>query len=293
MKLSKVVILVSTLLYSFCASAVSQRLIDDPAIVGELYYTEGRLNQPVIMILGGSGGGDFVKKYAVVRVSVNELVSKGYAVLSLSYFDQESQSSRIPASLKRVPLEYFEQAFNWVQTQPDLKKNSIAVYGTSRGGELALLLASKFEFVDLVVAAVPSAYVWSSYDRYRTDDEYLNLIKIDPCQSAWTWNGKDIPNICLKYYANYTPWHNVIENKRLVEKFSIPVENSSAAILLTSALYDTVWPSTEMSNRIISKLQNAQYAYPFKHISYHDNHFVHTRSWPDVLEFIEFHYPFQ
>ncbi len=291
MRLSKAVMLVSTLLCSFCASAVSQRSIDDPAIVGELYYTEGRMNQPVIMILGGSGGGDFVEKYAVVRVSVNELVSKGYAILSLSYFDQESQSSRIPTSLKRVPLEYFEQAFNWVQTQPELKKNSIAVYGTSRGGELALILASKFAIIDLVVAGVPSAYVWSSYDRYRTRKDILKLIKTDPCQSAWKWKGKDVANICLKYSVNYKPWYNVIDNKELVEGFLIPVEKSSAAILLTSARYDTVWPSYEMSKQIMSKLDSSNYAYPYKHISYRSDHFIHTRSWPDVSEFIELHYP--
>ncbi len=291
MTLSKIVILVSTLLCSFYVSAIAQRPVDDPAIVGKLYYTEGRLNQPVVVIFGGSGGGDFIEKFAAVRVSANELVRKGYAVLSLSYFDQESQATRIPASLKRVPLEYFEQAFNWVQTQPDLKKNSIAVYGTSRGGELALLLATKFEIIDLVVAGVPSAYVWNAYDRYRTREDILNLIKTDPCQSAWTWQGKDIANICLKHSINYEPWYSVIDNKALVEEYFIPVEKSSAAILLTSARYDSVWPSYEMSKRIMSRLDSSNYAYPYKHINYREDHFVHTRSWPDVAEFIELNYP--
>lgn len=278
-------------LFSFCSYAVSHRLIDDSSIVGELYYTDGRLNQPVIVILGGSGGGDFVSKSAEIQISVNELVGEGYAVLSLSYFDQEKPSEHIPASLTRVPLEYFEQAFNWVQTQNDLKKNTIAVYGTSRGGELALLLASKFEIIDLVVAGVPSAYAWSSYDRYRTEEEYLNLLKTDPCQSSWTWKGKDIANICLKYSASYSPWYTVIENEELVAPFIIPVENSSAAILLTSGRYDMVWPSYEMSNRIMLSLEAAHYTYPYRHFSYRDGHYLHTRSWPDVFEFIEEHYP--
>ncbi len=291
MRLFKTSILFATALTSFYSFAVSHRTVDNPAIVGELYYTEGRLNQPVIMILGGSEGGDFVTKSAVIRISANELVRKGYAVLSLSYFDQESPSKPIPASLTRVPLEYFELAFNWVQTQDDLKKNTIAVYGTSRGGELALLLASKFEFVELVVAGVPSAYAWSSYDRYRTEEAYLNLLETDPCQSSWTWGGKDVANICLKYSDNYSPWYKVIENEDLVEPFMIPVENSSAAILLTSARYDTVWPSYEMSNQIMSRLESSNYSYPFKHKSYLSDHFLHTRSWPDVSEFIELHYP--
>ncbi|NOH99277.1 acyl-CoA thioester hydrolase/BAAT C-terminal domain-containing protein [Vibrio sp. 99-70-13A1] len=264
------------------------RVIDDPSLVGTLYYSEGETQQPVVAIWGGSGGDDFSDR-AVVKQSVEMLVENGYAVLALTYFDFDRQSGAIPNALYRVPLEYFGHAFRWVQKQPDLKKNTIAVYGVSLGGELALLLASKFEIIDLVVAGVPSAYAWGSNDRNRTEKDWIELMETDPCQAAWA--GKDIPHICNQLLVSYEPWYSVIENSKLVEGAFIPVERSSAAILLTSASHDYVWPSKEMSERIMSRLEEKEYSFPFKHLSYRSTHDVHSRSWPDIFDFISLHYP--
>ncbi|MGF1712840.1 hypothetical protein L4C37_20040 [Vibrio kagoshimensis] len=286
----KVILMAFIAIVSFKCIAMSERVIDDPTLIGTLYYTDGKKEQPVVAMWGGSGGGDFSDS-AVVKQSVEMLVERGYAVLALTYFDFNSQSKVTPQALNRVPLEYFGDAFRWVQKQPDLKKNTIAVYGVSRGGELALLLASKFEIIDLVVASVPSAYAWGSYDRNRTDKDWIELIKTDPCQAAWTWAGKDIPHICNQLLGSYEPWYNVIDNRELVEGSFIPVERSSAAILLTSASHDYVWPSKEMSERIMSRLEEKEYSFPFKHLSYRSTHDVHSRSWPDIFDFISLHYP--
>lgn len=283
----KIVIFLILSLSVFNSFAISHRTVDEPGIVGLLYYTEGKLEQPVVAIWGGSGGGIFDGIY----LSLEELVENGYAVLTLAYFDPKSSSKIIPNTLKRVPLEYFERAFNWVQNQPDLKKGTLAVYGTSRGGELALLLASKFNFIDLVVAGVPSSYVWGAYEENKTEAEGVEMNNTDPCRSAWTWKGKDIPSICNKDLENYTPWYSVIDNQELVKDYLIPVEQSSAAILLTSGINDAVWPATKMSDQIISRLESRKYAYPFKHIAYPLGHNIYNKSWHDVLSFIKLHYP--
>ena len=287
MRFIKRIIVLSLLLSSFNCFAMSHRAVDDPELLGVLYYTEAKLEQPVIVILGGSGGGYMGSLF----FSLQTLVENGYAVLTLAYFDPTNTSKVIPNSLKRVPLEYFERAYNWVQNQPDLKKGTLAVYGTSRGGELALLLASKFNFIDLVVAGVPSSYVWGSFDENMTEEEYLEMIKTDPCQPAWTWQGKDVASICKRDSGKYDPWYDIIENTELVKDYLIPVENSSAAILLTSGTYDQIWPSTKMSEQIISRLESRKYAYPFKHIAYNAGHFIYNKSWNDVFNFIKLHYP--
>lgn len=274
MRFIKRIIALSLLLSSFNCFALSQKMVDDPDVLGVLYYTEGKLDQPVVVIWGGSGGG-FLDN---IFFSLQALVENGYAVLSLTYYDPNSHSKVVPNSLKRVPLEYFGRAFDWVQKQPNLKKDTLAIYGTSRGGELALLLASKFKIVDLVIAGDPSSYVWGAFDDNWTEEEYLEMIKTDPCQPAWTWQGEDVASICHKDVVNYDPWYDVIENTELVKDYLIPVENISAPILLTSGINDSVWPATKMSEQIIAKLELKKYPYPFKHISYNAGHYVYNKS---------------
>lgn len=291
MSLQKQLAICFLLFVSFNCLAMSERPVDVSGVAGTLYYTEDKLAQPVIAVWGGSDGGDFVRKYPTVMASVRELVKYGYAVLSITYFDPTGISKNIPRELKRLPLEYFERAFNWVQKQPDLKGNTLAVYGMSRGAELALLLASKYDIIDVVVAGVPSSYVWGSYDMFRSHEEWSIILQTDPCQAAWTWKGQDIPNICHNYQLDYNPWHKIIENTKLVNDYAIPVEKGTAAVLLTSGIYDEVWPSKQMSERIISRLESNKYTYPYKHMSYGTGHNVYSNSWRDVFSFIKSHYP--
>ena len=291
MSLQKQLAICLLMFVSFNCFAMSERSVDVTGVVGTLFYTEGKLEQPVVAVWGGSDGGDFVRKNPAVMASVRELVKYGYAVLSITYFDPTGRSKELPRELKRIPLEYFEQTFAWVQKQPDLKKNTLALYGTSRGAELALLLASRYDIVDVVIAGVPSSYVWGSYSMFWVRKDWSAILQTDPCQAAWTWQGKDIANICHNYQLNYNPWHKIIENTNQVKNYAIPVEKSTASVLLTSGIHDDVWPSAQMSERIISRLELNNYTYPYQHISYGTGHGVHSNSWQDVFSFIRSHYP--
>ncbi len=94
-----------------------------------------------------------------------------------------------------------------------------------------------------------------------------------------------------KAVANYNPWWEVIYADEEIKPFAIPVENMSAAVLLLSGKKDKIWPSTEMSKRIIQRLEDNQYDFPFQHISYDAGHNIRVGSWPDLLQFIKKHYP--
>ena len=113
------------MLVSVNCLALSERVVDVSGVVGTLYYTEGKLKQPVVAMWGGSDGGDITRKYPMVMASVRELVEYGYAVLSVTYFDPTGRVKDIPRELKRIPLEHFEHVFNWIQRQPELTKNTL------------------------------------------------------------------------------------------------------------------------------------------------------------------------
>lgn len=204
----------------------------------------------------------------------------GYSILTLAYFDYKSRGE-LPSKLRHIPLEYFKKAMDWMEDQPQTSKGKFAVIGNSRGGEAALLLAIQYPEISTVIALVSSAYVGGAYDQKR---------KVSG--SAWTFEGKEIPYVDYqKAFANYNPWWEVIYNDAEIEPFAIPVENMSAAVLLLSGGKDGIWPSTEMSKRIIQRLEDNKYNFPFQHISYDAGHNIRAESWPDLTQFLKKHYP--
>jgi hypothetical protein len=62
---------------------------------------------------------------------------------------------RWPGELLDQPLEYFGDALDWLAAQPQVRADAIAVKGSSRGGELSLLLGATFHAVRAVAAVVP------------------------------------------------------------------------------------------------------------------------------------------
>jgi pimeloyl-ACP methyl ester carboxylesterase len=233
--------------------------------------------QPPVIIFGGSSGGNFYENY---QNYLEDLVDNGYSVLSLAYFDYNS-SGELPNKLRHIPLEYFKKAMDWMKEQPQTSKGQFAVIGNSRGGEAALLLGIQYPEISTVVAIVSSAYVGGAYDKKR---------KVTG--SAWTFEGKEIAYVDYqKAISNYKPWWKIIDDEEEVEPFAIPVEKLSAAVLLRSGEKDAIWPSTEMSERIIRRFEKNHYNFPFQHISYDAGHNVRVESWPDLLRFIKKHYP--
>lgn len=269
------------------AFAFEQKTVTEKGLVAEFYYTKDKNGQRPIIIFGGSSGGNFIENRSL-KFGMADLVKQGYAILALSYFDFDGVG-QLPTMLKQVPLEYFKTAMDWLIQQPGIHKKGMAIYGTSRGGELSLLLASHYSEIDVVIAAVPSAYVWGVY--HRDEAIMMEDARKNPCGSAWTYQGKEIPSICTDAVSSFEPWYTVINSPQYVENAIIPVEKMSAAVLLLSSKYDELWPSQEMSNRIMKRLDHFKYPHVYQHLTYNTGHFLFWDSWNDVLSFLQNYYP--
>ena len=112
---------------------VTRHPIRTEGIVGTLFLPPGDGPHPAVILLTGGGGGIDEYRGAI-------LASHGYAALNLGYFAMEG----LPRGLVNIPLEYFENAIRWMRSQPWLRDHFLAVWGESRGGELALLLGATF-----------------------------------------------------------------------------------------------------------------------------------------------------
>ena len=158
------------------------------------------------MLLGGSEGG---LEYGDLDLA---LVAHGYSVLHLAYFGLPG----LPPTLERIPLEYFKRALRWLADQPEVDRKRIIAFGVSRGGELALLLASTFpRLVHGTVGYVPSSDAVSS--------------PLNAAIPAWTYRGRPVVG-------------------------AIPIEASSGPVFVVGGDDDQLWPSGRSVRMIAARL---------------------------------------
>ena len=149
----------------------------------------------------------------------------------------------LPKALVNIPIENFTAARTWLSRQANLTTDQVAVWGVSKRAEYAMVAAANLNWIDRVVACVPSSVVWSGFGREPLPGEVY---------SSWSVSGRSLPFIP---YDNYT---DALEgrlsaaavHRRSLEKASkkdreaarIPIENTGARILLLGATQDHVWP---------------------------------------------------
>lgn len=246
----------------YLSTDVERIPVKDGRLRGVFFRPKAPAKYPGLMTVSGSGGGVSEPKAAL-------LAANGYAVLNLAYFNYED----LPEDLVNIPLEYFDEGLTWLQKQDGVATGRLAVIGTSRGGELALLLGSRFPKVKAVVAYVPAHVVVGGFSQ---DPKRWAL-------PAWTFEGKPIPRFEPKLDEeearkvreanpeNGSPyWRLMLKDQEAVKKAAIPVEKINGPVLLISGKDDRTWPSAEMAEEVAKRLNNAMHAHAVWHLPYDD-----------------------
>lgn len=204
--------------------------VAEDGIVGRFYAPAGDATEPVpaVIVIGGSEGG--LSSYNDLPAAL--LASHGYAALNLAYW----RAPGLPSVFENLPLEYFGTAIRWLQRQPGVDPERIAIYGTSRGGEGALLVGSYHPEIKAVVSNVGSGYVVSA--PWATTPT-----------PAWTWRGESLP---------YLPWETAPSADEIA-RAEIPVERINGPVLLIGADDDGLWPSSLWSQVALDRLRRHEH----------------------------------
>jgi dienelactone hydrolase len=251
------------------ALGVRVSALTDSGLVASLHLPARPGRYPGLVILGGSECG---KRSAEQRADL--LASHGYAAMALAYCAWPEKDGRMPAGMERlprgvfeVPVEYIETALRRMATHPEVDAERIGLWGTSKGAELALLVAASNTMLRAVVAVVPSSVAWPGltspwrsgpswtrggmpigFVRYPSDSALMRLLS-HPGE----------PTLAHMYLAS-------LQDTAAVARAAIPVERISAPLFLISGTDDTLWPSSVMADMIVARLRERGSSVPVVHV---------------------------
>ena len=227
--------------------------VRERGLVGMAYYPPEPGSRPAIIVLPGSQGG-----IPAPGAHAGGLASRGYVVLALAYFNAEG----LPPLLQNIPLEYFATAVEWLKSHPGVDPARIGVLGTSRGGELALVLGSTYPAsFRVVVANVPSSVVWPG-------------LSDDAETPAWTLAGKPLAGMAGRFgpadlaLSGRERFLKRMRDAGAVRRAEIPVERIGGPLLMFSGKDDQLWPSDVFAERVVARLEEHGFKHPVEHYSY-------------------------
>ncbi len=243
-----------------------------------LFFGDENLQpKPLIVGLGGGDGGNgwAGPHGAKQRAMLDE---NGYAFLSIAYFGVEGT----PSNLDRIAIEGVHKAVLGASLNERVNENCIAVMGVSRGGELALLLGSFYSEYKSVIGIVPGSAVFASLTSAMTT-------------AGFSHNGVPLPFAPVPWSATLNLVRNdlrgtfekIILNTEAMEAAAIKVEDISGPILLISSTQDEQWPSMEMSDAMMERLENSEFPYVSRHIPLEGGHNEHHDEFEQVIEFLD------
>lgn len=237
-------------------NGIEMQRIDEDGFKAKLLTKEGNHSEKVIIIVPGSGGG-FIRDRAILG-----LVNQGYNVFSMVYFGE----SGLPKQIEQIPIEGIHKSIAWLKKEQEVKK--IIVIGISKGAELSLLYASKFDDIDGLICYSPSNIILPNHVQIKKEKDF---------KSSWTYQGIEVPYAKLKLFK--APAGNVIyksyidpilKDEAELLKAEIEVEKIKCPLLLLSGKEDQVWPAYPMSKRMEKRIQAHASQTPINAIGYED-----------------------
>jgi len=254
----------------------AQAILQTPNVESKLYIGPGD-KQPLIVGLGGSEGGNAwaSSHWKDIR---DKFIEKGYAFLAVKYFG----GNGTPDSLDRIRISDVHKAIEEAIKNDKIDKNKIAIVGGSRGGDLALLIASYYKDIHCVVAIVPANVVFPA-----------NTMGF--ATPAWVYKNKPLKFVPVNNEAVLFlmkrnlrgAFDAMLKDSVAVAQSLIKVENIHGPILLLSATKDEISPSTPMCDSMITRLQAKKFKYYNKHIPIEGGHTEPLKHFDLVFDFLK------
>ncbi|MGL5514305.1 MAG: acyl-CoA thioester hydrolase/BAAT C-terminal domain-containing protein [Sporomusa sp.] len=222
--------------------------------VGRLFKTDKQQNNYIIFVLQGMAGLEYSSKFAEL------LCSKGIDALAISYYGVEG----LPKKPSSIPLDQFKSATQQLEKQG---YHYFGLYGTSRGAATALVVASIIPVFSCVIALSPVRFIYQGAKKNHSMYSYRGLeLRYVPKRGLIKRFAKRIlKEKKLRLCYMLEEWE---KNAKMMHE--IPVEKIKGSILILSSTIDESLPAKEHCERIIQRLEEYNFSYPYEHINYEE-----------------------
>jgi dienelactone hydrolase len=252
----------TTVTRTFGAENVIEEEVRSGDVVARLFVPRTVPDAPVVIVLGGSEGG-----YESSAYEARLLAAHGFAVLAQAYF----RAPGLNEELASIPVERVQRAIEWLRHRPDISAERVAIIGSSRGTELALLSAGLNPGVRAVIV----------YGTSVTTGGGLTSGGEPHREAAWTLGGQPLPVMqispspeALAQFSSPDPvrlrllFEPGLSDVQAVERAAIPVENIRADVLIISGTDDQMGPVDIAGDMLVERLARAGHQGRRVHLKY-------------------------
>jgi dienelactone hydrolase len=195
----------------------------------------------VVMLHGSEGGSAFL-----IKPEADVLATQGFAVLLLCYFDCQRGLVGPRQTLRSVDIAVVVDAIRWLRGQA-WSNGKVAVYGFSRGGELAMIIGARTapdsDAPSAVIAHSPSDVHNSSWN-WSWRDPACWICAQGTCpgtvpQAGHRWNSGCGPDDERLMDFSMSAW--LVDGQAVRSGRRIEVERIDRPVLITVGEDDQTW----------------------------------------------------
>lgn len=232
---------------------------------GELFRpAEDKYPGKVLICFSGSDG-----KFGLAKGLAKVFAEQGLTALALAYVMEEG----LPGKFYHIPIDMLEAAAKQLH---ETGYEKVGLWGLSKGAELALTAGSLLPgLVNAVVAVAPINLVCQGFSKEKG-------ITVMP-GGSWSFHGEELPygafeiekfpvgqvlrkSLAARELTMYDLYLPLVEHPEPTAV--IRVENITGPVLLITSQMDTMWPSVPAAEKIMERLRQKHFAYPYRHLNY-------------------------
>lgn len=227
-----------------------------------LYRLAGDAPRPVVVILPGAEGGDGAgRRFGPI------LARLGYAAVSLPYYSPNwgqygpaPEYPDLPGSFIEIRVDQLVRLRDALRVMPGVDVERFGLFAGSKGSEFALIAASRYPWLDAVVAYAPSDLVWEGWG--------LETLEAEGTRSSFSVDGRALPFMPYRGFVAGLQQGQAADLRAIHENgradhadreatARIPIEAYRGPLLLVAGDRDHLWNSGRQARNIVASRRAA------------------------------------